>query len=60
MHPFALNDTQLDQVSGGIAIGGCIIPLPVRPLPYPKPRDPIEYTTMAIGEEGGAPPVDLT
>lgn len=58
MHPFALNEKQLDQVSGGIAIGGCVPPLPGRPLP--KPRDPIEYTTMAIGEEGGDLPLDLT
>ncbi len=47
MHPFSLNEEELNQVSGG------------RTSPSTKVgEDGGPYTTMAIGEEGGAPPLE--
>lgn len=56
MHPFALNEKQIEQVSGGLR--GFIIDNPLTPAPSLPIDD--ELTTLRIGEEGGAPPVDLT
>ena len=58
MHPFALNDEVLDQINGGGSIVGGIVtypPTPIAPIGEdPKtPIGPIEYSTMALGEEGG-------
>ena len=51
MHPFALNDEVLDQISGGngsvAGRFGFIIENPLTPI------KPIEETTLALGEEGG-------
>lgn len=52
MHPFALNEKQVEQVSGGS------YDFDLEIIYVRKPRDDW-YTTMAIGEEGGAPPVEL-
>ena len=52
MHPFALNDEALDQVSGGIPFPGMIPDNPLTPI-APLPDKPIAETTLAIGEEGG-------
>lgn len=59
MHPFALNDEQLDNVSGGVlrgVIGTITIPTEIK-SPFPIKDE--ELTTMAMGEEGGSY-VDLT
>ena len=53
MHPFALNEKQVEQVSGGLN------DFDIDVTYIRKPGRDWE-TTMAIGEEGGAPPVDLT
>ncbi|MBC7685014.1 MAG: hypothetical protein H7176_07275 [Bdellovibrionales bacterium] len=51
MHPFALNEKQVEQVSGGIFKGMIIAP-PLTPI-YPFPPKDEEYSTDALGEEGG-------
>lgn len=67
MHPFTLTEEQIQHVSGGttlrdLANAGTISNLmleggQINPI-YPPKDDPI-LTTMAIGEEGGEPPVLL-
>ena len=45
MHPFALNDKQVEDVSGGL--------ITTRPaFPFPG-----EVSSMMYGEEGGQPPI---
>ena len=57
MHPFALNEKQVEQVSGGIFTGMRIDP-PLTPI-YAFPPKDIEYSTDALGEEGGWVPQPL-
>lgn len=50
MHPFALNDKQVEDVSGGFLmthIGTIRLPFP------------LEVSSMMYGEEGGQPPIIL-
>lgn len=49
MHPFALNEKQVEQVSGAIFAGM----IPPQPPIYLIPPIDIGYSTMAMGEEGG-------
>ncbi len=44
MHPFSLNDKQLDLVNGG----GIVVVFPPELTPIDLPK-----TTLALGEEGG-------
>jgi hypothetical protein len=59
MHPFSLNNDEIELVSGGRDVyttlalgeeGGLPPPADVRVEPLP--------TTLALGEEGGFPPAD--
>lgn len=53
MHPFSLTPEQVEEVSGGKFD---VIP----PTAKIGEDGGGEETTLAIGEEGGLPPVDLT
>lgn len=52
MHPFSLNDEQLDQIAGGEIVKG-ILPAPVPPYTSNYVGEEGGHTTLALGEEGG-------
>ncbi|WP_059364719.1 hypothetical protein [Pseudoalteromonas sp. '520P1 No. 423'] len=61
MHPFSLEKEKTNQVTGGtFTLGSKVEPVlnpnPVKPVFPPKDW----ATTLAVGEEGGYPPIDTT
>jgi hypothetical protein len=56
MHPFSLNDEQLNQIAGGEVSAGIIngsLPAPVAPYTSHYVGEEGGNTTLALGEEGG-------